>query len=171
MLVILQWPSQYQLDTATYLVGPDNERTALATGGTMGAGDCLALDVTPTVPMFVYVFAEDLQGNAIGLFPRAGSVAENPLAPEVTHRLAAITDGARCWSIAGIGAFQKIHILASAEAITAFREQYLALPQAGPSGVSALPLIESARRLDESADVAIGVTFETLDIAVERGNP
>jgi hypothetical protein len=171
VLVILQWPSQYQLETALYVLGPGNERVELASGGTLDAGDCFTLDVTPTVPMFVYVFAEDAQGNVFGLFPREGSAAENPLAPEATYGLAATTDGGRCWSIANIGEFQRIHILSSAEAIPAFRAQYLALPQRGPSNTAGRPLIESASKLDEAADVAIGVTFKTLEVSVKAGKP
>ena len=171
VLVIQQWPSQYQLETSLYVLGPGDERTAIASGDTLDVSDCVALDVTPTVPMFVYVFAEDAKGNAFGLFPRAGSTAQNPLAPEASHELAVTTGGARCWPIAGVGEFQRLHILSSAEEIPAFRAQYLAIPQSGPSEVAALPLIESANRLDESAAVAIGVTFETLDIPVKGGEP
>ena len=171
VLVILQWPSQYQLETTAYVLGPGDERTALKSGDTLDAGDCFALDVTPTVPMFVYVFAEDAKGNVFGLFPREGSAAENPLAPEATHGLAAATDGARCWPIPGIGEFQRIHILSSAEPVPAFRAQYLAIPQRGPSDTAAQPLIESASRLDETAAVAIAVTYETLEISVEGGKP
>lgn len=171
VLVILQWPSQYQLESTLYRVGPGDARAQLASGAMLDSGDCLALDVTPTVPMFVYVFAEDAQGQAVGLFPRAGSAAENPLPPEMTHALATMLEGARCWPIADIGALRKIHILASAEAIPEFRTRYLALPQTGPSDVAALPLIESANRFDESADVAIGVTFTSLDVRVETGEP
>ena len=171
VMVILQWPSQYRLETAMYLLGPGDDRTDLVAGDALDVTDCFALDVSPTVPMFVYVFAEDAQGKVFGLYPRKGSAAKNPLLPETTHDLAATIDGARCWSIASVGEFQRIHILSSAAEIPSFRTQYLAIPQSGPSDAAALPLIESATQLDESADVAIGVTYETLEIPVKVSEP
>ncbi len=166
VLVIQQWPSQYRLDSSLYLLAPDGGRTVLAVGDPLRSGDCLALDVTPTVPMYVYVFAEGRQGNALGLFPRPGALAENPLAPDEPHALAAAGNGDSCWRIDDAAAFGRIHILASSELVPEFAQAYFEIPGSAPSDVAALPLIESARELDENADIAIGVTYQAVELEV-----
>lgn len=171
VLVILQWPSQYRLESSLYLLGPDDFRNELASGAALYVGDCLGLEVTPTVPMFVYVFSEDTAGNARRLFPRTGATLENPLAPDERHALAPMTDGSLCWRVTGENEFRRLHLLASPEPVPDFRMQYLAMPDDGPSDVPALPIIEMARQLDESADIAIGVTYTVIELQVQQRSP
>ena len=163
VLVILQWPSQYRLETTLYRVGDDGSLTRLVAGEPIGRGECLALELETTVPMFVYVFSEDAAGKAVARYPQANSDAENPLAPDVLHNVAATRGDSRCWPVDRAGEFARLHILASPEPVPDFRALYLALPQAGISESFVKPLEELARELDESADAAIGVTYTILE--------
>ena len=170
VLVILQWPSQYRVNSDWYLLGADDSRIAFAGGDALAVGDCLALDVSPTIPMFVYVFSEDSAGTARGLYPRAGANEENPLSPDEVHTLAATNTGSRCWRIAS-AELQRIHVLASPERIPEFRQLYFSVAQGTPGGVAAMPLIDAARRLDQKADIAIGVTYTVLELRVTESGP
>ena len=170
VLVILQWPSQYRVNSDWYLLGADGSRSGFASGDALDVGDCLALDVSPTIQMFVYVFSEDSSGTARGLYPRADAHAENPLSPDEAHALAATNAGSRCWLIAN-PELQRIHVLASPERVPQFRQLYFSVAQGAPDGVAALPLIEAARKLDEKADIAIGVTYQVLELQVTPSDP
>ena len=170
VLVILQWPSQYRVNSDWYLLGADDSRTAFGSGDALAVGDCLALDVSPTVPMFVYVFSEDSAGTARGLYPRADANREIPLSPDESHALAATNSGNRCWRI-GDAELQRIHVLASPERIPEFRQLYFSVAQGAHDAVSARPLIEAARRLDQKAEIAIGVTYNVLELQVTESDP
>jgi hypothetical protein len=164
ILVIMQWPSQYRLESTLYLVDDDGNLTRLAAGDPVAAGDCLALDVETTVPMYVYVFSENTMGAAVGRFPQPQAVAENPLAPDTVHTVSAGPGQDRCWQVDRTGEFARLHILASPEPVPEFRTAYLALPQAGISEVPVAPLIDMARDLDATADAAIGNTYRILEL-------
>lgn len=166
VLVIMQWPSQYRLETTLYRVGNDGNLARLAPGDPVAAGDCLALDVETTVPMYVYVFSENTKGAAVGRFPRAQAIVENPLAPDTVHTVSAGPGQNRCWQVDRTGEFTRLHILASPEPVPEFRTAYLALPQAGISEVPVAPLIEMARDLDATADAAIGITYSAIDLGL-----
>jgi hypothetical protein len=169
VLVILQWPSQYRVNSDWYLLGAEGSPIAFASGDALAVGDCLALDVSPTIPMFVYVFSEDSSGIARGLYPRADANEENPLSPDEKHALAVTSTGSRCWRI-GNPELQRIHVLASPERIPEFRQLYFSVSQGEPEGVAVLPLIEAARKLDQKADIAIGVTYKVLELQVTESD-
>jgi hypothetical protein len=164
VLVIVQWPSQYRLESTLYRVVDNDNMTPLAAGDPVAVGDCLALDVETTLPMYVYVFSENAAGAAVGRFPQAMANAENPLAPDVLHPVSARGD-ARCWPVEHAGEFSRLHILASPEPVPEFRAMYLALPQAGLSESRVAPLVEAARKLDASAEAAIAVSYRVLEFA------
>lgn len=163
VLVILQWPSQYRLESTLYRVGENGNMTRLAAGDPVAVGDCLALDVETTLPMYVYVFSENAMDAAVGRFPHRDADAENPLAPDVLHKVSARGE-ARCWPVNHAGEFSRLHILASPEPVPEFRAMYLELPQTGLSETLVAPLIEAARDLDASAEVAIAVTYRILEL-------
>jgi hypothetical protein len=163
VLVIVQWPSQYRLESTLYRVGDNDNMTRLAAGDPVAVGDCLALDVETTLPMYVYVFSENAAGAAVGRFPHAMADAENPLAPDVLHQVSARGE-ARCWPVDHAGEFSRLHILASPEPVPEFRAMYLALPQAGRSESPVVPLVEAARKLDAKAEAAIAVSYRVLEL-------
>ena len=171
VLVIMQWPSQYRLESTVYRMGDDDNLTRLAPGEPVAVGDCLVLEVETTVPMYVYVFSEDTRGAATGRFPQPNSSAENPLAPDMPHDVAMTRGASRCWHADRAGEFTRLHILASPEPVPEFRSLYLDLPQTGVSNVDIEPLIETAHDLDAKADAAIGVTYTVLDLHIGESTP
>ena len=167
VLVIMQWPSQYRFDNTLFRVNPDESRTELIDGATVLDGDRLVLEVTTTVPMYVYVFAEDDHGNAWGLFPQAGVGHSNLLSAEQSHTLPGEGDDASTWVISDATGLAKIHILAFPEEVAAVRLLYQALPGLGEANrpvVAATPLVEASRKLDEDDDLSIGVTYRVIEV-------
>jgi hypothetical protein len=167
VLVIMQWPSQYRFDNTLFRVNPDESRTELVDGATVLDGDRLVLEVTTTVPMYVYVFAEDDYGNAWGLFPQAGAGHSNLLRADESHTLPGDGDDASTWVISDATGLAKIHILAFPEEVAAVRLLYQALPGLGEANrpvVAATPLVEASRILDEDDDLSIGVTYRVIEV-------
>jgi tRNA A-37 threonylcarbamoyl transferase component Bud32 len=183
IMVIVQWPAQYQLDTTLYRVNADNTRIQLVDGAAVSVGDRLVLEVTTTVPMYVYVFNEDSLGNAWGLFPLAAAGHENPLAADMTHLLPAEGDSALTWVVDSAGISERIHVLASPEPVAQVEQIYRSLPEArlaapgfeprgvgsvsaqpGLTKVSAAPMIQAAQELTDEAEIAIGVTYRVIEL-------
>ncbi len=171
VLVIMQWPSQYRLESTLYRMGVDDSLTRLAPGEPVAVGDCLVLELETTVPMYVYVFSEDAGGTATGRFPHPDSDAENPLAPDMSHNVATTHGETRCWRADRAGEFARLHILASPEPVPGFRALYLDLPRTGVSDIVVAPLVEAARDLDATADAAIGVTYTILEFDTGASTP
>ena len=166
-LVIMQWPSQYRFDNTLYRINPDQSRTELVDGADIGSGDHLALEVTTTVSMYVYVFGEDERGDAYALFPRAEAGHANPLRSDETHTLPAEGVDAPNWVIDDATQIARIHVLAFPEEVPEFEALYRELPplgSVGPLRSAAAPLIEAARILDEDAEFAIGVTYRIIEL-------
>ena len=166
-LVIMQWPSQYRFDNTLYRINPDQSRTELVDGADIGSGDHLALEVTTTVSMYVYVFGEDERGDAYGLFPQADAGHANPLRSDETHTLPAEGVDALNWVIDDATQIARIHVLAFPEEVPEFEALYRELPplgSVGPLRSAAAPLIEAARILDEDAEFAIGVTYRIIEL-------
>ena len=166
-LVIMQWPSQYRFDNTLYRINPDQSRTELVDGADIGSGDRLALEVTTTVSMYVYVFGEDERGDAYGLFPQADAGHANPLRSDETHTLPAEGVDALNWVIDDATQIARIHVLAFPEEVPEFEALYHELPplgSVGPLRTAAAPLIKAARILDEDAEFAIGVTYRIIEL-------
>lgn len=167
VLVIQQWPAQYRFDNALYRINADDSRTELVDGAAIAGGDSLVLEVSTTIPMYVYVFAEDTVGNAWGLFPLAAAGHANPLRADETHTLPAEGDDAVTWVVDDRLRIDRVHILACPEAVPEFDALYAELqPLDRPDlpGHPAAPLIEAARMLDEEAEIAIGVTYRSIEL-------
>ncbi len=165
--VIMQWPSQYRFESDLYRVNPDQSWTGLADGATVGAGDSLVLEVTTTVPMYVFVFGEDVRGNAWGLFPLSDAGHANPLQANETHTLPAEGDNAPTWIITAAAELRRIHIVALPEEVPEFERLNRELPVPGEADISSAavaPLVRAARMLDEDADFAIGVTYRVIEL-------
>ena len=165
--VIMQWPSQYRFESDLYRVNPDQSWTQLADGAAVGVGDRLVLEVTTTVPMYVFVFGEDVRGNAWGLFPLYDSGHVNPLRANETHTLPAEGDDAPTWIVTTAAELRRIHIVAFPEAVPEFERLTLGLPVPGVADISSAavaPLVRAARMLDEEADFAIGVTYRVIEL-------
>lgn len=179
-LVVFHWPAQYQLEATLYRVGEDGSRSALAGGSTVAVGDNLVLQVSASIPMYVYVFNEDARGNAWGLFPLTALGESNPLAAGESHTLpgAGLT-----WTVDSAGLVERIHILASPEPDERVEARFRALPQAilGGSGLSArgvgsvrrqegvrtssaAPMIQAAEELAGTAETVSGVTYEVIEL-------
>jgi hypothetical protein len=170
VLVIMQWPAQYRFENTLYQVSGDNTRTEFVKGAAARSGDRMVLEVTTTVPMYVYVFGEDASGKAWGLFPLANGGHSNPLRADETHTLPGEQKDAAVWVTDDVRNLVRIHVLALPEEVPEFRRLYEQLPQLGnpdQSGSAATPLVLAARTLDEDADLSIGVTYRVIEI----GNP
>ena len=165
--VIMQWPSQYRFESDLYRVNPDQSWTRLADGAAVGAGDRLVLEVTTTVPMYVFVFGEDVRGNAWGLFPLYDAGHANPLRANETHTLPAEGDDAPTWVITAAAELRRIHIVAIPEEVPEFERLNRGLPVPGEADISSAaiaPLVRAARMLDEEAEFAIGVTYRVIEL-------
>lgn len=172
VFVIMQWPSQYRFDNTLYRVDPDQGRTELVDGAAVSDGDRLVLEVTTTVPMYVFVFGEDARGNAWGLFPRGDIGHANPLRADETHTLPAEGDGAPTWVIDAALEIERLHVLAFPEKVPEFERLYDELPVPGEAALSTAavaPLVDAARILDEEADLAIGVTYRVIELGRPGG--
>ena len=167
VFVIMQWPAQYHFDNTLYRINPDRSWTELVDGAAVGNGDNLVLEVTTTVPMYVFVFGEDERGNAWGLFPQDEASHANPLRADETHTLPAEGEDAPAWVIDEVLDLARIHVLAFPEEVPEFELLYEELPVPGDadrSTAAAAPLIETARLLDEEAEFAIGVTYRAIEL-------
>lgn len=167
VFVIMQWPAQYRFDNTLYRVNPDQSWSELLDGAAVGNGDNLVLEVTTTVPMYVFVFGEDGRGNAWRLFPRSDASHVNPLSADETHTLPAEGGDAPTWVIADALDLARIHVLAVPEEVPEFESLYDGLPALGEadrSAVAAAQLINAARFLDEEAEFAIGVTYRVIEL-------
>lgn len=167
VFVIMQWPSQYRFDNQLYRVNPDQSWSELADGAAVSVGDRLVLEVTTTVPMYVFVFGEDVRGNAWGLFPLSHAGHANPLRADETHTLPAEGDDAPAWVVTAAAELRRIHIVAFPEEVPEFERLNRGLPVPGEADISTAtiaPLVEAARMLDEEADFAMGVTYRVIEL-------
>ena len=183
IMVIVTWPSQYQLETALYRVNADETRTALVNGATVSVGDHLVLDVSATIPLYVYVFNEDSAGNGWGLFPLASQDHENPLLGGVVHTLPALEDRELTWTVDSANTVERIHILAYPERDERVEASFAALPEAQlaatgfePRGVgrlsvhepvpkvSAAAIIQLSRELTDDSEMRSGTWYRVIEL-------
>lgn len=178
--VLVTSPSQYQLDVELKRLGEGDAFVALADGSTVSVGDDLVLELTSTIPLYVYVFNEDARGNAWGLYPLDAAVEPTPLAAGETHRLPG--DGL-AWTVDSAGIVERIHILVSPGIEDEVVAQFAALPSArltdtgfdarGIGGisrreesqaVSAAPMIQLSRELAEEGEMLSGVSYRVIEL-------
>ena len=182
-MIIVSWPSQYQLETVLYRVNADDTRTALVNGATVSVGDHLVLDVSATIPLYVYVFNEDSVGNGWGLFPLASLGHENPLLGGAVHTLPALEDRELTWMVDSANIVKRIHILAYPERDERVETSFAALPEAQlaatgfePRGVgrlsvheavpkvSAAAIIQLSRELTDDTEMRSGTWYRVIEL-------
>jgi len=182
-MIIVSWPSQYQLETVLYRVNADDTRTALVNGATVSVGDHLVLDVSATIPLYVYVFNEDSAGNGWGLFPLASQGHENPLLGGAVHTLPALKDRELTWTVDSANIVERIHILAYPERDERVEASFAALPEAQlaatvsePRGVgrlsvreavpkvSAAAIIQLSRELTDDTEMRSGTWYRVIEL-------
>jgi tRNA A-37 threonylcarbamoyl transferase component Bud32 len=182
IVTLFSWPTEYQLDTSLYRIDADGIRTGLETGATVTVGDDLVLELTSTVPIYVYVFNEDAVGNAWGLFPLESLAHRNPLAPGVAHALPGMGNRDLAWTVDSAGIVERIHIFASPEPEARIETRFADLPPAQlASGfdtrgvgsvtdrpqrpaVSAAAIVQLSRDLAGTAETTSGASYRVIEL-------
>jgi tRNA A-37 threonylcarbamoyl transferase component Bud32/sulfur transfer complex TusBCD TusB component (DsrH family) len=178
--VLVTSPSQYQLDTRLLRLAENNVVVALEDGAVVTVGDNLVLELTATVPLYVYIFNEDTRGNAWGLYPLDMAGEAGPLSAGATHRLPGKD---LAWTVDTAGIIERIHILASPGFDEQVAGQFAALPPArladagfGTRGigsisrrdeaqaVSARPMIQLSQELAEEGEMLSGVSYRVIEL-------
>lgn len=176
-------PGKYHLDAQLLRVtGAQEER--LAPGAAVSVGDRLMLSLSADRPLYVWVFNEDDAGRSFGLFPLAQTEPGNPLDGATRHVLPGSYNGrSMAWVVDSRGGVERIHIIASPEAVADIEALYRLLPAAtlgnpalAPRGVgslsgtavspvSATALLQAARSRSVEAEPRQGVWFHTIELA------
>ena len=140
----------------------------LASGSRVARGDQLSLQVTSSVPTYVYVVNEDEQGESYLLFPLPGLQAVNPLPPGSRHEIPGRVNGDRIfWVVSSTGGREHFLIFASPEPLSpTFQRLFDKLPRS--SGDAGAP----AQRLNSdlvSALRGVGGLAKAPAAAVSQG--
>jgi hypothetical protein len=103
----------WQADAAFYRVDARGSMV-LNDGAAVALGDRLALRFHSSKPAYVYIFDDDGSGQTAVLFPLAGLKPENPLAPNIEHRLpGAAQSTALTWQISSSAAREEFIVVAA----------------------------------------------------------
>lgn len=136
----------------------------LTTGAQLELGDRLFLEVDGTRPFHAYVLNEDMAGHRYVLFPLPGLELQNPLPPEVQHRLPGSlqtehdVDGnpvERFWEVTSTGGEEMLVLIASAEPLPELESEMASIPNAGSAQAIEL---DTARVADGLRGIAGVVT-------------
>jgi hypothetical protein len=91
----------------------------------------LALEISTTAPVYLYVINEDERGEAYLLFPLNGIQPTNPLPAGMRHSLPGTRAGKRIdWQVSSAGGKEHLLLVASPERLVDFETELMALPQA-----------------------------------------
>jgi hypothetical protein len=176
-VTLFHWPTEFQLDTSLYRIDADGMRTELDSGAAVTVGDDLVLELTSTVPIYVYVFNEDAVGNAWGLFPLESPGHRNPLAPGVVHVLPGMGNRDLAWTVDSVGVVERIHIFAGPEPDARIETRFARLahdfdkrgvgsiterPQR-PT-VSAAAIVQLSRDLAGTAETTSGASYRVIEL-------
>jgi serine/threonine protein kinase len=183
-VTMLTLPAHYSFESNLYRLNADQSRTALTSGDSISVGDNLVLEITASKPLYVYVFNEDTQGRAWGLFPLAAAGHELPLAAGATHFLPATNDDNLSWTVDSVGGIERIHVLASTEPMPELAIRFSELPAAGMRATgfdrrgigslsrnpglanpSASAMIQAAQSLAGTAETDSGVSYRVIELA------
>jgi len=121
--------------TATLLRRRSGADHVLAGEAQIEPGDLLAMRVRGTEPMNVYVLNEDQVGNLYVLFPLPGGDLQNPLRPNVDHRLpgsAGGSDSLLSWVVTNPGVRETIVVMAAREPLDSLEQVIALMPPASP---------------------------------------
>ena len=123
----------YRIEAAFFLE-QGGTSLRLAPGARVAPGDRLSLQVTSSVPTYVYVVNEDDHGASFLLFPLPGLQAANPLPVGVRHEIPGVVNGTRVfWQVSSAGGREHFLIFASPQPLSpAFQRVFdgLARPSA-----------------------------------------
>ena len=104
----------------------------LTPGSRVTPGDRLSLQVTSSVPTYVYIVNEDDRGASFLLFPLPGLESANPLTPGTRHEIPGAANGTRLfWEVSSAGGREHFLIFASPQPLSpAFQRVFDGLPRA-----------------------------------------
>jgi hypothetical protein len=132
----------YRIEAAFYLER-NHTRVRLEPGARVARGDSLSLQVTSSVPTYVYVVNEDDLGASFLLFPLPGFETANPLPAGQPHEIPGKVNGTRVfWTVSSAGGREHFLIFASPNPLSpVFQRVFDALPRpSADAGVPAQPL-------------------------------
>jgi hypothetical protein len=120
----------YRIEAAFYRE-QNRTRVRLAPGARVARGDALSLQVTSSVPTYVYVVNEDDLGASFLLFPLPGFETANPLPAGTPHEIPGKVNGTRVfWTVSSAGGREHFLIFASPQPLSpAFQRVFDALPR------------------------------------------
>ncbi len=120
----------YRIEAAFYR-DEGGRDVRLASGARVARGDRLSLQVTSSVPTYVYVVNEDDRGESYLLFPLPGLHAVNPLAAGTRHEIPGIAAGERIfWTVSSEGGREHFLVFVSPDPLSpAFQRVFDKLPR------------------------------------------
>jgi eukaryotic-like serine/threonine-protein kinase len=120
----------YEIEAAFYRQR-NGQAVRLQNGARVAPGDHLSLQVTGSVPLYVYVVNEDDRGAAFLLFPLRDDQAAAPLSSGQRHEFPGVVNGERTfWQITTAGGREHFVIFASPEPPSpAFARMFAELPR------------------------------------------
>ena len=122
--------ADYRIEAAFFLE-QGRSRVRLAPGARVARGDRLSLQVTSSVPTYVYVVNEDDHGASFLLFPLPGLETANPLSVGALHEMPGKVNGTRVfWEVSTAGGREHFLVFASPQPLSpAFQRVFDALPR------------------------------------------
>lgn len=143
------WPHPLEVEAHLFRAGNHMEER-LQPGSRIAPGDQLFLEIEGSRKMYVYVFDEDQEGRAVRLYPLESLDLENPLSPNVRHRLPGEMGGVPYyWNVTSAGGAETILTVASRKPLAAIEATFGALAEAGDVEAVTLPA-----RLDSLRGIA-----------------
>lgn len=129
--------ASYRIEAAFYRDEAGRD-VRLGPGARVVPGDRLSLQVSSSVPTYVYVINEDDRGESFLLFPLPGLRAANPLPANTRHAIPGTAGGERVyWTVSSAGGREHFLIFASPQPLSpAFQRLFDALPR--PSADAAI---------------------------------
>jgi hypothetical protein len=120
----------YRIEAAFFLEQGRN-RVRLAPGARVARGDRLSLQVTTSVPTYVYVVNEDDHGASFLLFPLPGLETANPLPVGTANEMPGLVNGTRVfWTVSSAGGREHFLVFASPQPLSpVFQRVFDALPR------------------------------------------
>lgn len=102
---------------------------SLSGGEALYLGDTLSISLATGSAMYVYVFSEDDQGRAYGLYPIAAIGQQNPLPAGGPHPLPGTHNGQELsWRVDSLAGAERVHVVLSPNRPVDIESEYLKLP-------------------------------------------
>ncbi len=139
------------------------DRPLSGSGGTVGPGDRLSLDLQPREPMYAYVLNEDDAGAVYVLFPIPGASPTNPLSSSIRYRLPGrMGDSLIYWTVTSVGGREEIVVIGSRAPLRELEEV-----------IDRIPRVSERRevRFERVDPAALGRFRSIGGLAKEQANP